>query len=329
MMENLDDFIDQDVAASKIIEYYIVFIPEIIRLILPVSVLLSALFTVGKMSNSNELTALKSSGMSLYRFMMPFIATSFFISIFSIYFGGFIVPKANKSKVHIEQTYMKKNVVYAGSNIFFQDDKNRIVSINYYNAVRGIANRVGIQEFDLNNIKKMLLRYDARTMVFDSTDNSWVLRSGIERKFSGPNIKIEKFDSLKLNFLNFTPDEVISKQQTPEEMSLNELEEFAEDQLRSGNDPTRIEIEYHSRIAFAFSSLVVVLFGLPLSASKRRGGLSIQFGLNILITFIYLVFMQISQAFGKNGVLDPLLTAWMANIIFLIGAIVNIIRVQK
>ena len=62
MMENLDDFIDQNVRGPIILQYYIVFIPEIIRLMLPVAVLLAALFTVGKLSNLNELTAMKSSG---------------------------------------------------------------------------------------------------------------------------------------------------------------------------------------------------------------------------------------------------------------------------
>ena len=108
MMENLDDFIDQNVRGPIILQYYLVFIPEIIRLMLPVAVLLAALFTVGKMSNLNELTAMKSSGMSIYRFILPFLFIGFMIALLSIYFGGYIVPYANKTKVYIEQNYMKK-----------------------------------------------------------------------------------------------------------------------------------------------------------------------------------------------------------------------------
>jgi lipopolysaccharide export system permease protein len=71
------------------------------------------------------------------------------------------------------------------------------------------------------------------------------------------------------------------------------------------------------------------LFGLPISSNKRKGGLAIQFGLNVLITFVYLVFMQVSKSFGKNGLLEPIVTAWFANIVFFIAAIFNIIRVSK
>jgi lipopolysaccharide export system permease protein len=99
MMENLDDFIDQDVPYELILNYYLVFIPEIIRLMTPVAVLLAALFTAGKMSNLNELTALRAGGVSLYRFMTPFIITS--IKVY-----GFIRGYRFKEKTKV---YMNKN----------------------------------------------------------------------------------------------------------------------------------------------------------------------------------------------------------------------------
>ena len=88
-------------------------------------------------------------------------------------------------------------------------------------------------------------------------------------------------------------------------------------------------IEYHSRIAFAMTSVIVVLFGLPISANKRKGGVASQVGLNILVTFLYLVFMKVSQAFGKNGALNPIITAWFANFIFMIAALINLWRARQ
>jgi lipopolysaccharide export system permease protein len=195
MMENLDDFIDQNVANSIIVQYYIVFIPEITRLMLPVAVLLAALFTVGKMETTNELTAIKAGGVSFYRFMIPFIATAFIISLFSIYFGGYIVPMANKHKVYIEQKHMKKDLITAGNNIYFQDSENRIVTISYYDVEDGEANRVSIQEFSPDDITNMVHRYDANKMRFDSSSSSWVLLNGIERTFKDSTETAEYFTS--------------------------------------------------------------------------------------------------------------------------------------
>ena len=118
MMENLDDFLDQNVPTSLILQYYLVFIPEMIRLMTPIAILLASLFTAGKMANQNELTAIKASGISLYRFMTPFIITRCFISIFSVYFGGYLVPMANKQKIFIEQNSMKKGIVFLEVTFF-------------------------------------------------------------------------------------------------------------------------------------------------------------------------------------------------------------------
>ena len=329
LMENLDDFIDHNVDNMIVVEYYAVFIPEIIRLMLPVAVLLSALFTVGKMQGTNELTAMRSSGISIYRFMIPFLVTVFIISLGSIYFGGYIVPAANKHKVYIEQKYMKKDIVRAGNDIYFQDSDTRIVTISYYDISDGVANRVSIQEYDPDNKTQMIERYDADRMVYDSTDGNWILQQGIHRVFKDNMETADNFTKEKITGLNFSPKNVIMKQRKPEEMTLGELKEFAYSQKQAGNDPTRVSIEYHSRIAFAFTSFVVVLFGLPFSANKRRGGIAIQFGVSVLIAFVYLVLNKIVEAFGKNGVLDPIMTAWLVNIVFLVAALFYLNRINK
>lgn len=329
LMENLGDFIDQNVPGHMILQYYIVFIPEMIRLMTPVAVLLASLFTAGKMANQNELTAIKASGVSLYRFMSPFIITSILISLFSVYFGGYAVPIANKQKVFIEQNYMKKGLVFFGNNIFFQDSKTRIVTISYYDVAQDQANQISIQEYDPEESTKLISRTDSYRMKYDSTKSVWIVFEGITRTFTDSTESIQKFNMKEFKDLNFKPSDVIQKQRKPEEMTLSELKNFSAEQLRTGNDPTAILIEYNSRIAFAFASVIVVLFGLPISANRRRGGLAIQFGINLLITFVYLVFMKVSQAFGKSGVMNPLATAWFANLIFLLAALYNIKRAQK
>ncbi|HEX2868970.1 MAG TPA: LPS export ABC transporter permease LptG [Ignavibacteriales bacterium] len=329
MMENLDDFLDQNVSYPVIFEYYVYFAPDIIRLMIPVATLLACLFTVGRMANQNELTAIKSSGVSLYRIMSPFVVTSLIISLFSVYFGGYVVPQANKAKVTIEQVYMKKELSQAGTNIFFQDTRNRIVDIYFFDTQHSRANQVSIQEFDPKDLTHMTSRLDAVQMQYDSTKKVWVAFNGTKRTFLPEGENVQTFSQMNLPGLHFTPRDVLTKQQKPEEMTLSQLSDFYRNQARTGNDPTRTLIEYHSRFSFAFASVVVIFLGLPLASQKKRGGLALQFGLSLLFTFLYLGFMKISEAFGKNGVLDPVMTAWLANIIFLGAAIINLYRTQK
>jgi len=329
MVENIDDFIDQKASVDIVLHYYLVFIPEIVKLMTPVSVLFAALFTAGKMANMSELTAIKASGVSLYRFMIPFLITTLFISLLSIYFAGYVVPNANQTKVNLESKYLNKGSVFSGSNIFFQDSQTRIVNISFFDVTSNQANRTSFQEFDITDLTKMISRIDAARMIYDSTTGSWIVKDGVKRFFNDSGQTAEYFDTLRLDDLNFSPSDLLTKQQKPEEMNLGELKNLIKSQESAGNDPTRTLIEYYSRFSFPIASLVCVIFGLPISANKRRGGLAVQVGINILVTFIYLVFMKVSQAFGKNGALDPLLTAWFANLVFLAAALINLPRVRQ
>lgn len=327
-MENLDDFVDQNVPTLKILHYYFVFSPEIIKLMTPVGVLFGALFTAGKSANLSELTAMRASGVSLFRFMAPFLITTLIISSLAVYFGGYLVPMANKTKLSIEREYLKKNISFAGSNIYFQDDETKIVGISYFDSNNDIANKVSIQNFDKDDQTRMDSRIDATRLKYDSTNSNWIAISGVKRIFDGDSQTTEYFDSLRIDDLNFLPKDLVQKQQRPQEMDLSELDDLIESQQRAGNDPTASQIEFHSRFAFAFTSFIVVLFGLPISVNKRKGGLAVQVGISILVTFIYLVMMKVSQAFGKNDALNPLLTAWFANILFFVGALMSIYKLR-
>ena len=329
MMENLDDFIDLDVPFTVIMHYYFVFSPEIIKLMTPVAVLFAALFTAGKTANLSELTAIKSSGVSMYRFMLPFLITTFLLSLLSLYFIGYLVPTANKTKLSIEMEYLKRGFVYSGSNIFFQDSRNRIVNISYFDNSRNQATRVSIQEFDANDLTKMKMRIDANILMYDSTSSKWLAKNGVKRMFEGNDEEAVYFNQMTVDNLNFSPQELNTKQTKPEQMDLGELKDLVDSQIQSGNSANSTMIEYYSRFAFPVTSLIVVLFGLPISANKRKGGLAVQVGISILATFIYLVFMKVSQAFGKNGALDPLLTAWLANIVFLAAALINLLKMRQ
>ncbi len=330
MMENLDDFIDQNVSMDIILNYYLVFSPEIVKLITPIAVLFAALFTAGKAANLSEITAIKASGVSLFRFMIPFLITTLFVCAFSIYFAGYVVPHANTVKVNLERKYLNRGFVFTGSNIFFKDSPSRIINIAYFDNSQNQAHRVGIQEFDIADPTIMISRVDAAKMTYDTTSRSWVAENGVKRFFSAEKESADYFNQLTFTDLNFHPEDLASKQQKPEEMNLDDLKKLIGSQIREGTDPKGTLIEYYSRFSFSMSSIVVVLFGIPLAAAKRkRGGLAVQIGINILVTFIYLVFMKISQAFGKNGAIDPMLTAWFANLLFIAAALINLPRIRQ
>lgn len=329
-MENLDDFIDAHANWGIIVQYYIYFMPEIIKLIMPIAMLLASLFVTARLSTQNELTAMKSSGISLYRLMIPYLVVAVLVSVGSVYFNGWIVPRVNKMKFTIERVYLHKGLVNAsGANIYVQDTPTRILSIGYFDDARGAASRVSIQDFSVADPTIMIDRMDATSMIWDSTEHRWYLQNGTRRWFAEGKERIESFDRQPAGVLHFAPDDLRKKQEKPDEMEYYDLQQFIKNQQRAGQDVSRWLVDFYSKTSFPFASVIVVLFGIPFASIKRRGGVGVQLGVSLLICFIYLIFMKVGQVFGYNGDISPLWTAWSANIIFLAAATFLIVRVPK
>jgi lipopolysaccharide export system permease protein len=329
-MEKLDDFLDRQATWDIILRYYIFFTPEIIKLIIPVAMLLSALFVTARLSTQNELTAMKSGGFSLYRITAPYACVALIVSVLSVYFNGWIVPVANQHKFAIEREYLHKDVLNpTGANIYIQDSRTRILSIAYFDVSRDLASRVSIVDFSPIDPTVMIGRVDAVSMTWDSTSRSWILNAGVRRWFQGDHERLERFERQPAGSLHFNPDDLRKKQEKPDEMEYYTLKKFIRSQQEAGQDVSRWLVDFDSKISFPFASVIVVLFGVPFASQRRRGGVGVQLGISLLICFIYLIFMKVSQVFGYNGDIDPLLTAWLANILFFVAAIVVMVRVRK
>jgi lipopolysaccharide export system permease protein len=329
-MEKLDDFIDHQAGWEFIAQYYVYYIPEIIKLIMPVALLLSSLFVTARMSTQSELTAMKSSGISLYRIMLPFVAVALIVSVFSVYFNGWIVPQANKERFTLMRVYLQKDVISAsGANLYIQDTPTRILTIGYFDDSRNLASRVSIQNFSAEDPTHLASRMDAISMTWDSAKTQWVLQQAVHRVFADGGETIEEFSILPVGPMHFQPEDLRKKQEKPDEMDYYDMKQFIEDQKRAGQDVARWQVDFYSKVSFPFASVIVVLFGVPFSSVRRRGGVGVQLGISLLISFIYLISMKVSQVFGYNGDIPPLLTAWAANLIFLLAAVIVMVRVPK
>ncbi|MDT8325271.1 MAG: LPS export ABC transporter permease LptG [Bacteroidota bacterium] len=337
MIENLDDFIDQDVAPQIIGLYYAYFLPRIFSLMVPVAMLLAALFVVGKLSNNNELTIIKCAGVSLYRFMLPLLGIGVLVSLLMLGFDGWLVPQINAARLDLEREYLKKHrELGTRYNMFFQETDHRILTMEYFDEENATARRVKIQQFDAADPTVMRGRLDAASMQWKEDSAVWVMYDVVQRRFRSDSTlpvqlreRVTDYDSLSLGRLVITPAIILRMQQKPEEMGLEDFRDYITRQRRAGSDIARLLVDYHGKIAFPFASVIVVFFGVPFASVKRRSGLSVQFGISILLLFIYMVSQKLSQIFGYNGNIHPLLAAWMPNLLFFLAGCIIMLRVQK
>ncbi len=333
LMEKLDKFLDHHLPFHTVVEYYVNFTPQIIALILPVCLLLGSLFAAGRMSMASEIIAMRSGGISLYRLMAPFIIASAIISGFAVYFNGWILPKANQRVEEIIRDDIHEDLLANQElDIYLQVGPARILSMADYSWSQRRGTKISLQNFDPNEVTRMVSRIDASLMVWDSTRKEWFLESAIQRTFPTDTSAevIRRLTPAESYFrFTFTPQELKDRQLRSDEMTNTEFRNRIELKRRSGQDESKDEVDYQSKYSLAFSSLIVVLFGVPFASKKKRGGLSFEFSIAIAIAFVYLTFSKVFATFGYTGEASPALTAWLPNILFFAGSLVVIWKAQK
>jgi lipopolysaccharide export system permease protein len=334
LMEKLDKFLDRNVPFIMVVDYYVNFTPQMIALVMPISLLLASLFTTGKMSQQTEIVAIRSAGVSLYRFMVPFIVMGAIVSGFFIYFNGWMLPKANARVSAIQRKYDLPGNVSIGtqSNLHLQEGIGEIVTIGNFLPDIGRADRVSIYFFRPEDPIHLYRRVDAPQMKWDSAKKVWRLSNAFERIFTADSsrqtMRRLPDDESDIHF-TFSPTQLKERQLKYEELTNPQFQSRIALAQQAGIDTAHDQVDYYSRYAMAFTSFIVVLFGVPFASQKKRGGLALEFAIAIGIAFAYLAFTKVSQTFGYTGAMDPIVTAWLANSIFIGVSFIVIARVQK
>ena len=336
MFENLDRFIDKNISFPQVVIYYSYCVPDILKLILPVGMLLASLFTISRFVNYSELTAMRSAGISIYRYLFPIMIFGLFVTLFSIYFNGWIVPKSNRLKFEFDRKQLGRNKISdITQNLFFQDRINRIIIINSYNNLNYTCDKVSMLVFRTDTLQILDKRVDIENMSWNTVVNDWNAKGVFMRHFEKESETMNLYDSVYLSALfqddkiSLEPDKIYKKQLKPEEMVLSEFSDFISNFEKAGQKVSKEKVDFHSIISFPFANLITILFGVSIASNKRKAGAALHFGISIIVSFIYLGFVKISHVFGYNGDLNPVITAWLANILFFTISLLNFYRLNR
>jgi lipopolysaccharide export system permease protein len=136
-------------------------------------------------------------------------------------------------------------------------------------------------------------------------------------------------DSLVRADLIFSPDDLKRVNIAPEEMSYFDLKNLVTRLQAGGNRAGKWIVDLAFKISQPFATVIIVLFGVPFAAYRRRGGIVLGFGLSLLVCFVYFGFMQTGKILGYSGEISPHIAAWTGNVVFAILGIVLLIRVPK
>lgn len=331
LFDHLSDFLEAHTATALIFRYYLLLIPSVLIYIVPISILLGVLYGLSLLTRSNELTAMRASGVSLNRLMVPLILFGFIASLLLLFVNETVAPwsaywtnqfiRAEKHKGDVS-FYITHDLPYK------HPTSRRIWMIGEFDR----------QTYDLKDIDVIQQREDgsdASRLHADAgqwLDGKWWFTGTTQQDLDedgypiGPP-RIEERRAMT-DWVE-TPRDLINVTKDPEFLSSLELIDFLHTHQHLSRDTlARNEVNLHYRLAMPWTCLIVTLMGLPIGAHTGRKGAFRGIAMALGFFFAFYVMINFGMALGKQQKILPWLSVWLPNILFFAIGLISVNRMR-
>lgn len=325
--EKIDDFIKHSVPLKEIVvSYYFTFIPYFVNLFSPLFTFIAVVYFTSRLAYNTEIIAILNGGLSFKRFMRPYLISSILIGILSFYLANFLIPFTNKIRLDFEAHYLKSNYYKSRYNIHVQNVPGEILYVESFNVYDKRGYNFSLERFNENG---MYYKLTADKFSYDTLTGHWQIHNYTERFLTEKGDRFKKGKLIDTTF-NVKPIDFSDELQPIETMNFSELRKFINSEREKGSPKVKFyEVDKHKRMAFPFATIILTFIGVSLSSRKLRGGIGLQLALGIIISFTFIVVMQISTVFSTYGTLRPWIATWLPNVIFGLLAVYLILKAPK
>lgn len=344
LFEKLNQFIKADVEVEVIVRYYLLSLPYIAAQVLPASVLLAGLTSLGNLARHQELLAMRMGRMSQFRIVFPPLALASALSLAAFLAGEALIPQWNEEALTLYRTKVKKVAPYRltkANDIWYRAEGSaerpssgggeiatgvpkgyRFLHLSILDAPSGVIR--GFTVFELDPDFTLKRRIEAKQAFWK--EGRWHLADGYLFRFEKDGaFQVERFQKLPLDFKE-RPEELSRVVKLPEEMSGSELRDYIQRLRQSGIDVTRYLVDLHAKGATAFATVVMALIGIAFGLRVGKAGLLAWAGASIPVGFGYWMLLSFGFAFGRGGLLPPFLAAWLPNLLFTLGGLIVLLK---
>lgn len=315
--EKLDAFLKAPLKAT-LFDYFLNFLPYFANQFSPLFTFIAVIFFTSKLADNSEIIAMLSSGMSFRRLLRPYLLSATVIAVATYMLSAYIIPPANVKRINYTNTYVKNKSVEYGTNIQLQVAKGEIAYMARYDNAARTGYKFSLESF---KDKKLQSRLTAQSIRYDSLHN-WQVRDYMIRDFKGTREVIKRGTKLD-TVIPIEPRDFLIAKNDHEKMTTPDLEQYISRQKERGVANIKsFEIEYHRRFAMTAASFILTVIGMALSARKVKGGMGVNIGVGIVLSFSYILFMTVTSSFAVSGLTSPMVAMWIPNIIYTIVAVV-------
>jgi LPS export ABC transporter permease LptG len=321
------DVRENGVAASTLLRYFRFQIFTVLNWTLPISVLVATLVTFGILSKNNEVTAIKSNGVSLYRIAAPIVFVAAIISLLAYFILDFVLPYSNQRVYQLKRRIEGKTAITSSQQKLWYLGKGRYI-INFLAYDTNAKRLTQVQVFEFHPSDFRLTR---RVYATSATWNgqAWAFENGWIRSFTddGESTFTPITRPVAL-FYPETPEDFATEVTPPDQMTYAQLRRYIGTLRESGYASQELEVKLYAKTSWPVISIVMALIAMPFAFRIGRRGALYGIGLALVLGIIYWMVYAIFTKFGEVGNLPPLLAAWSANIMFALAAVYMFLHVE-
>jgi LPS export ABC transporter permease LptG len=320
--ELVGDIIRNHIALTTVGDYLFNLAPSMVYTITPLAVLIAVLVTFGVLNRNSEIIAMKATGISLYRLVIPVVSISAVLAMCLFMFDDYYLPAANRRQealrstikgrppqtfLHPEQKWMfgqshpgeQGHIFYYQ---FFDPDDNAFVNLSIF-------------EFNPSTFA-LSRRIFASRAVWDERTKSWRFNSGWVRNIDVNNSQYSEFTSTSFAEIHEDPGYFKKENLQSQEMNFAQLDTYIRDLRQSGFDTMRLRVALWHKLAYPLIAVVMAVLAIPFALSMGRRGSLTGIAVAISVALAYWVVDGLFSAMGNVNYLPAALAAWSPDVLF-------------
>ena len=320
--ELVGDILRNHIPLTTVGDYLFNLSPSMLYTITPLAVLIAVLVTFGVLNRNSEIIAMKATGISLYRLVIPIVSIAATLAVGLFLFDEFYLPQANRRQEALRstikgrppQTFLHPEEKW----IFGQPRAGEPGRIFYYQFFDPDANEfanLSIFEFDPATFA-LSRRIFAARVYWDTRRSAWRFVNGWERDIEGNNTRYSEFTGTSFAEIHEDPGYFKKENLQSQEMNFGQLNSYIKDLRQSGFDTMRLRVALWHKLAYPLIAIVMAVLAIPFALSMGRRGSLTGIAVAIAVALAYWVVDGLFGAMGNVNYLPAALAAWSPDILF-------------
>ncbi|RLE14204.1 hypothetical protein DRJ04_02830 [Candidatus Aerophobetes bacterium] len=319
----------ESVPLLKVLELILFSLPSFFDIVVPVSLLFSILLSFGRLSADGEITALRSSGISLLQIESPVLFFAILLTFISLLFSALLTPWCNQRyKSTYQEVLLHRPALQLKEKTIISINDKKIYTFEL-DEKTGMMRQIMLYEFlPFSNQKFPQISIARKGKIIKER----ILLEGVKLYRSGANYKLFQYGEFDQQTIYLHAENYAEKKLKKEswDMTFTEIKNKLREKGLSPEERKKLEIDLQGRIAIPFATFILGILAIPLGIKVERGDKSISLGISLIVVIVYYIFFLAGNFLAKAELLSPFLGAWIPNFILLaLGVWLNIEMIKR